>query len=81
MQRDTKLTLKERMSTLLPTIDGLDAHISNLQDIFDISESAGFPVDADRQVEVFRESVCAQPLIGKLTQRSVHYRRHWARSP
>jgi hypothetical protein len=68
MQRDTKLTLNEQMLTLLPTIDGVDIHISNLQDMFDISEIAGFPVDADRQVEFFRESVCAQPLIGKLLE-------------
>ena len=68
MQRDTKLTLKERMATLLPTIDGLDTHVSNLQDMFDISETAGFPVNAKEQVEIFRESVCAQPLIGKLLE-------------
>jgi hypothetical protein len=68
MPRDTKLTLKERMATLLPTIDGLDTHVSNLQDMFDISETAGFPVDMDDQVEIFRESVCAQPLIGKLLE-------------
>ncbi len=68
MQRDTKLTLKERMATLLPTIDGLDTHVSNLQDMFDISETAGFPVDMDDQVDIFRESVCAQPLIGKLLE-------------
>ena len=68
MQKDTKLTLKERMTTLLPTLDGLDTHISNLQDMYEVSEIAGFPIDEDRKVEIFRESVCAQPLIAKLLE-------------
>ena len=68
MQRDTQLTLTERMATLLPTLDGFDTHVSNLQDMYDISENAGYPVDAKRQVEIFRESVCAQPLVGKLLE-------------
>ena len=33
MEKDTKSMLKERMLTLLPTADGFDTHVSNLQDI------------------------------------------------
>ena len=66
MEKDTKNQLKERMLTLLKTADGIDTHISNLQDMFDVSETAGFPVAADRQVEIFRETVSAHPLIVKI---------------
>lgn len=68
MQKDTNLSLKERMLTLLPTLDGLESHISNLEDMFEVSETAGFPITEYRKVEIFRESVCAQPLIGKLLE-------------
>jgi hypothetical protein len=66
MQQDTKLNLKERMLTMLKTTDGLDTHISDLQDMFDVSETAGFPIDRNRQVEIFRETVCGHPMITKV---------------
>ena len=68
MQRDTKLSLRDRMLTLMPTLDGLDTHISNLQDMFDVSEIAGSIINEDRKVEMFRETVCAHPLITKLLE-------------
>jgi hypothetical protein len=68
MQKDAKLSLQDRMLTLLTTIDGFDTHISNLQDMFEISETAGFPIDEIRKVEIFRETVCAHPIIGKLLE-------------
>ena len=66
MQQDTKLNLKERMLTMLKTTDGLDTHISDLQDMFDVSETAGFPMEKDRKVEIFRETVCGHPMITKV---------------
>jgi ribosome-associated translation inhibitor RaiA len=68
MEKDTKANLKERMLTMLPTTDGIDTHMSNLREMFDVSETAGFPVDNDRQVEIFRETVCAHPLIVKVLE-------------
>ncbi len=47
MQQNTKLNLKERMLTVLKTTDGLDIHISDLQGVFDVSETAGFPMKKD----------------------------------
>ena len=68
MEKSTKSNLEERMMTLLPTADGIDTHISNLQEMFDVSETAGFPVTANRQVEIFRETVCAHPMIVKVLE-------------
>lgn len=50
---------------MLQTADGLNTHISNLQDMFDISETAGFPVDEIEKVDLFRESVSGHPIIVK----------------
>ena len=50
MEKNTKSQLKERMLTMLTTADAIDTHISNLQDMFEVSETAGFPVAEDRQV-------------------------------
>jgi hypothetical protein len=47
MQKDTKANLREKMRSMLQTSDGLDTHISNLQEMFDISERAGFQVSED----------------------------------
>ena len=69
MEKDTKANLQERMLTLLPTADGIDTHVSNLQDMFDVSDTAGFPVDDNRQVEIFRETVCSHPLIVKVLEK------------
>jgi hypothetical protein len=66
MEKDTKHSLKERMLTMLQTMDGLDTHISNLRELFDISTTAGFLMDEDRKVEIFRETVCAHALIVKV---------------
>ena len=65
MQKDTNSDLKGRMLKILMTAEGIDTHISDLQDLFDISDTAGFPVDEYRKVEIFRETVCAHPLILK----------------
>jgi hypothetical protein len=56
------------MLTLLSTLDGLDTHISNLQDMFDVSETAGSIITEDRKIENFRETVCTHPLITKLLE-------------
>jgi hypothetical protein len=66
MQKDTKKNLRERMTTMLQTADGLDTHISNLQDMFDVSETAGFPIDEIDKVDIFRESVSGHPIIVKV---------------
>ena len=50
MEKDTRANLEERMRTLLPTADDLDTHISNLQEMFYVSQTAGFPMDSYRQV-------------------------------
>jgi hypothetical protein len=42
--------------------------MSNLLDMFEVSETAGFPIDTYRQVEIFRETVCAHPLIVKVLE-------------
>ena len=63
MDKDVKAELKEKMLTMLPTADGLDIHISNLQDMFEISENAGYPEDEFCKVEIFRETTCTHPLI------------------
>ena len=68
MEKNTKANLKERMMTMLPTMDGIDTHISNLREMFDVSETAGFPVDNIRKIEIFRETVCAHPLIVKVLE-------------
>jgi hypothetical protein len=68
MQKDTKANLREKMKTMLQTADGLDTHISNLQEMFDISERAGFQVSEDDKVEIFRESICTHPLISKVLE-------------
>ncbi len=72
MQQDTKLNLKERMLTMLKTADGVDTHISDLQDMFDVSETAGFPLENDRKVEIFRETVCGHPMIAKVFENFDH---------
>jgi len=69
MEKDTRANLRERMHTLLPTADDLDTHISNLQEMFDVSETAGFPLDSYRQVETFRDTVCAHPTIVKVLEK------------
>jgi hypothetical protein len=66
MQKDTNTNLKERMLTLLPSTDLLDTHISNMREMFDISDTAGFPIDEYRQVEIFREITCTHALIEKV---------------
>jgi hypothetical protein len=66
MQKDTEAHLKEKMLTMLQNSDGLDSHISDLRELYDISDTAGFPVDEYRKVAIFRESVCAHPLILKI---------------
>jgi hypothetical protein len=68
MQKDTEAHLKEKMQTMLQNSDGLDSHISDLRELFDISDTAGFPVDEYRKVTMFRESVCAHPLILKVLE-------------
>ena len=69
MEKDTFSNLEERMHTLLPTADDLDTHISNLQEMFNVSETAGFPVDSYRQVATFRDTVCAHPTIVKVLEK------------
>ena len=66
MQKDTKQNLKERMLTVLQTADGLDTHISNLTDMFDVSETAGFPVTETDKVDIFRDTVSGHPIIVKV---------------
>ena len=66
MQKDTKQNLKERMLTMLQTTDGLDTHISNLTDMFDVSETAGFPILETDKVDMFRETVSGHPMIVKV---------------
>jgi hypothetical protein len=68
MQKDTKANLREKMKTMLLTSDGLDTHVSNLQEMFDISESAGFLVSEDDKVEFLRDSICTHPLICKVLE-------------
>ena len=68
MEKDTKAHLKERMLILLLTTDGIDTHISNLQDMFEVSETAGFPITDNDQVDIFRETVSTHPLIVKVLE-------------
>jgi hypothetical protein len=68
MEKDTKAHLKERMLTLLKTDNSIDTHISNLQDMFEVSDTAGFPVTENDQVEIFRETVSTHPLIVKVLE-------------
>ena len=68
MEKDTRANLQDRMLTLLPTVEGIDTHMSNLLDMFEVSETAGFPIDMYRQVEIFRETVCAHPLVVKVLE-------------
>ncbi len=69
IQKDTKASLKEKMMTMLQTTDGLDTtHISDLRELFDIRATAGFPIDKDRKVDIFRETVCAHHLIVKVLE-------------
>jgi hypothetical protein len=68
MQKDTRADLKERMLTTLPTTDGLDTHISNLKEMFEISNTAGFPVDEKDKVDTFRETVCGHPMLVKILE-------------
>ena len=68
MQKDTKKNLKERMLTMLQTADGLDTHISNLHDMFDVSETAGYPIDENDKVDTFRETVSGHPIIVKVLE-------------
>ena len=68
MQRDTKANLQAKMLTMLQTTDKVDTHISDLQDMFDVSETAGYPVDESRKMEIFRETVCSHPLILKVLE-------------
>ena len=60
MEKDTRANLEERMRTLLPTADDLDTHVS---------QTAGFPMDSYRQVEAFRDTVCAHPTILKVLEK------------
>ena len=63
MQRDTTSSLREKMLTMLPTADKLDTHISDLQDMFEVSETAGFPIDEDMKMDIFRETVSGHSLV------------------
>ncbi len=36
--------------------------------MFDVSETAGYPVDERKKVEIFRETVCAHPLVLKVLE-------------
>jgi hypothetical protein len=66
MQKDTKQNLKERMTAVLQTSDGLDTHISNLTEMFDVSATAGFPVTETDKLEIFRDTVSGHPIIVKV---------------
>jgi hypothetical protein len=69
MQKDTnRADLKERILTTLPTSDGLDTHISNLKEMFEISNTAGFPIDEKDHVDTFRETICGHPLLVKILE-------------
>ena len=68
MQRDTKANLREKMLTMLPTTDKLDTHISDLDDMFEVSEIAGFPIDENTKMDIFRETVSGHPLILKVLE-------------
>ncbi len=68
MQRDTKMNLREKMLTLLSTADKLDTHISDLQDMFEVSETADFPIDENQKNDIFRETVSGHPLILKVLE-------------
>jgi hypothetical protein len=53
---------------MLPTTDKLDTHISDLDDMFEISEIAGFPIDENTKMDIFRETVSGHPLILKVLE-------------
>ena len=69
MQRDTKTNLREKMLTMLTTADKLDTHISDLQDMFEVSETASFPIDEDTKIDIFRETVSGHPLILRVLEK------------
>ena len=68
MQKDIKQNLKDRMMTILPTADGLDTHISNLTDLFDVSATAGYPISETDKLDIFRDTVTGHPIIVKVIE-------------
>ena len=68
MQKDIKQNLKDRMTTILPTADGLDTHISNLTDLFDVSATAGYPISETDKLDIFRDTVTGHPIIVKVIE-------------
>jgi hypothetical protein len=42
--------------------------MSNLKEMYDISDTAGFPIKEDEKLDIFRETVCGHPLIVKVLE-------------
>jgi hypothetical protein len=63
MRKNTKLTLKERMSTRLVSTEAFDTHVSNLRENFTISYIGGQVINEDEKVEYLRASVSGHVLL------------------
>ena len=68
MRKTTKNSLAERMTARLASSDQFDTHVSNLRENFVISDIGGHPIQADKQVDILKESLSGHPLIEKILQ-------------
>jgi hypothetical protein len=66
LQKDTKTSLKLRMTSMLKSVADLDKHISALTKNFTISETAGSVIDEDHKVDYFRDSLFGHPILADI---------------
>jgi hypothetical protein len=65
MRKNTKLTLKERMTARLSATEAFDSHVSTLRENFTISHIGGQTINEDKKVDYLRDSVSGHVLIDK----------------
>ena len=63
MRNNTKLELKERMTTRLASTDLFDTHVSTLRENFSISAIGGQTIAVDKKVQYLRASLSGHVLI------------------
>jgi hypothetical protein len=64
MHKNIKTSLMAKMTTMLNTVDDLEAHVASLEALFETYDSASVvPLDEDRKVEYFRGSVFGHQIV------------------
>jgi hypothetical protein len=66
LQKDTKIALKLKMTSILKAVEDLDTHIAALTKLFNISKTAGSVVDEGHKVDYFRDSLFGHPILAEI---------------